>query len=356
VGEIVLLVGGKRYRGWTSARVTRSIESVSGSFSVEVVERWSGQAEPWPIFEEDPVRVEVDGEPVIDGYVEQRMVLLEESNRSVTITGRDRAGALVDCSADLTAWTFRQKSVLDIARKLAAPFGIKVTSKAGMVPKVPKLVVNPSDTAWSVISRAAKMAGVLVVSDGSGNLVLTRSGTDRASALIEGQNALSLQGAYDATQRFSQYTVLTQTPGTGKAAGSRVRARATDEGVRRHRPLIIRPESGMSTAYARRRADWEARTRAARADAVTIGVAGWRQADGDLWIPNARCPVTAPALTIQGEMLISQVEYSIDAGGEVATISLVRPDAFTPEPQLAKVKRSGESFIEWRDPSVRPTK
>jgi prophage tail gpP-like protein len=104
----------------------------------------------------------------------------------------------------------------------------------------------------------------------------------------------------------------------------------------------------MTVADARRRADWEARTRAAKSETVTVTVQGWRQPSGDLWPVNAIAHVKAPRLAgVDGELLISEVENSIDdKAGRITQIKLLRPDAFTPEPVLAKVKASGGAWKE----------
>jgi prophage tail gpP-like protein len=111
------------------------------------------------------------------------------------------------------------------------------------------------------------------------------------------------------------------------------------EGVQRmDRVLLIRPEKGHSAADAKRRADWEARIRAATAETVTISVPGWTQPNGELWPVNAVTHVQARRLIgVDGDLLISQVEYSIGEQGQVTQLRLVRPDAFTPEPVKAQV-------------------
>ena len=40
---------------------------------------------------------------------------------------------------------------------------------------------------------------------------------------------------------------------------------------------------------------------------------------------------------VDGDMLISQVEYSIGEGGQITTLHLVRPDAFEPAPETRSV-------------------
>lgn len=336
--DLQLVVNGRRFGGWKGVRVTRSIESLAGSFSLDVTDRWADQDAAWPIGEEDACRVEIDGETVIDGFVDRRSVSLSATSRTLSYSGRDACAALVDCSAELDKWTFRNASVLDVARKVAAPFGIAVSLQSGLVlPTAPrKFVVSPGDTAFSAIERAAQPAGVLVVSDGAGGILLTRAGTARATPLVLGKNILTASVDYDAADRFSRYVAVTQVGGTDEASGpvTRVRASATDQGIRRtDRVLLIRPEAGVTTDYARKRAEWEARIRAARAETVTIDVLGWKQSNGEIWPVNALCKVHAPALGVDGDMLISQAEHSISEGGEVTSLRLVRPDAFNPEPK-----------------------
>ena len=70
--DVRLRVNGHKYAGWKSARITRGIEAVSGSFELSVTDRWSSKREPWPIREEDECVLLLDGKPVITGYVDSR--------------------------------------------------------------------------------------------------------------------------------------------------------------------------------------------------------------------------------------------------------------------------------------------
>lgn len=345
MSDVVLIVGGRRYGGWKSVRVTRSIESLAGSFALDVSDRWDGATDPWPIAEEDPCRVEINGTVVIDGFVDVRDLDASATSRTLAYTGKDRAAALVECSLLVQGagvhgnkWTYRNIDIAQFAREIAAPHGIKVSVQPGLVlKKDPLLVAHPGETGFEAIKRAAGSAGVLVVSDGAGGIIITRAGTARAASLVEGVNILSASVKYDATDRFHRYLISSQVPGTDEASGeaTRVQAQATDLGVRRtSRITLIRPDKGYNTADAKRRVDWEARTRAARAETARVAVQGWTQPDGKLWPLNAIARVTAPRMIgVDGDMLISQVEYSIGEGGEVTQMNLVRPDAFEPEIQ-----------------------
>ena len=363
MARIDLIVEGFPYTGWSSIRVTRSIESLAGSFALETTDRWGDLnalgklAEPWPIAEEDPCRVVITTDQgkkitVIDGYVDKRNPSADKSSRTLGYEGRDRAAALVDCSAVLPKYTYYNLDVLAFAQTLAKPFDVRVSVQPGLIlSRVPKLVISPGETAYEALKRAVADEGALIVSDGAGGILITRAGRARAATLVEGDNIESASGSYDGSERYYRYLVLAQSAGSDEVSGdaTRIAAEAIDEGVqRKDRVLLIRPEKGYTRAGAQRRADWEARVRAARAEPVTITVPKWTQEDGSLWTPNTVSYVYAPRLIgVDGDMLITQVDFSINnEGGEVTQLRLMRPDAFTPEPKTAVVKSSGGRWKE----------
>ncbi|HVJ29759.1 MAG TPA: hypothetical protein VNA66_05560 [Gammaproteobacteria bacterium] len=353
MSEVALVVGGKRYGGWKSIRITRSIESIAGSFALDVSDRWDGEQDPWPIAEEDSCRVEIDGEAVIDGYVDARDHSASESTRALSYTGRDRAAALVDNSLVLKQWTYRNVTLLELATALAKPWNVKVSAQAGLtLKKRGKVVIDPGDTAFEVLAREAAEDGVMLVSDGAGGVLITQSGTARATSLVERHNIKAASVKYDGASRYHRYVVTAQAAGSDEAAGNatRIQAEAIDEGVRRtDRVLLIRPDKGYSAADAKRRADWEARHRAASAETVLVTVLDWKQSNGSLWPLNALTRVRAPRLIgVDGDLAISQVDHTISEGGQITQLRLVRPDAFTPEPK-GTVKSSAKSEGGWKE-------
>lgn len=349
MSDVRLLVGGTRYGGWKSISIVRTIQAACGSFDLEVNDRWAGQDKPWPIGEEAPCKVVIDDQVVIDGYVGSRDIAFDESSHSLSYSGRDRAAALVDSEALLSEWTFRKATLLRISEAVAGPHGVKVSLQAGLAPPAPpaKFVVSPGETGFEIIRRAVQATGALVVSDGAGGLVVTRAGATRAQvALVEGKNIRAGRASYDADDRFHRYVVLTQVAGSDTASGAATstRAEAIDEEVARtSRTKIIRPEAGITTDYARRRAAWEMRTRAARAEQISVRVRGWRQRfGGELWPVNALVTVQSKTLGVDGDLLIVTAEHGIDdRGGEMTELQLMRPDAFTPEPVIKKGTSSG---------------
>lgn len=349
MSDVRLIVNGTRHGGWKSIAISRSIESISGTFSLTISDKWIGQKTPWPILEEDRARVEIDGDPVIDGYVDAREIEIGPTNRDLSYNGRDKSAALVDNSVllDGRRWTFRKLGVVEIARQLSQPFGITVSTQQGLVLPEParKTVVSPGDSAFEVIARAAAQAGVLVVGDGLGGITVTRAETRKVEPLILGTNIKTIGVSYNAAERFARYVLVTQTAGTDTASGgaTRIRAEASDLGVRRtDRVLVIRPETGMPIVTGRRRVNWEANVRRGRAQTVTVTVQGWRQQNGDLWPVNALTEVEAVEAGVNGPLLISRVDYSTSIGeGQIARLTLVDPLTFSPEPVNTKAATSG---------------
>lgn len=368
--KIGLRVNGKEYSGWESVRVTRGIESIAGSFDLTASDRWAGQNEPWPIFEEDECALYLEDECVINGWVDKAEPEYDAGSHSLSVSGRDAAGALVDCSALLSSWEFKDLPLLTLATKLAAPFGVKValdpilsssvavtlkTGKAGALsgggsdgkrsglgpPKPPKkFSVDPGESAFEVLDRACRMCGVLPVSDGKGRILLTRTGTARCeAALVEGQNILKAKATFDASGRYRRYVVTAQAAGSdeafGKAAAA-VTAEAEDLNVDRDsRVLLIRNDGAATIEAAKVRAGWEASVRAARSVALVVLVQGWTMGNGKLWPVNAICNVNSPKVRIKGDMLITQATYSADdKSGTTTELVLKRSAAFTPEPKI----------------------
>lgn len=339
--EVKLVVNHVEYSGWETIEITRSLETLCGSFQMSVSERWNGQTEPWPIREGDECTVYIGDETLIVGYVDRRSMSISANQHTFTVAGRDRAGDLIDCSSVLDAWEFNGVTVLKIVTMVAEQFGVGVTVQDGVeLPPTPKrIVINPGETAYDVIDRATRLAGLFAMSDAKGGIVLTKAGAGRAvTPLIEGQNILEATADYDASQRYSRYIVNGQQAGGdllfGIAAAD-VRAEASDINVQRpSRVLMIRGEGSITIKQAQDRANWEATVRCARAETLNVTVQGWRQANGRLWPVNSLVTIQAPYLGVDGDWLISEVTYSLSASGTLTELTLRPAAAYLPEPEV----------------------
>ncbi len=265
-----LTVGGFAYEGWKSIRIARGMDAIANSFSLGVSERWASQQQAWPIREGDACVVSLGSTQVVTGYVDKRSLSFSATTHSVSVDGRDKTGDLVDCSALLDKWEFKNVDVLAFAKKICEPHNISVSLQAGLIlPRPKKISVSPGDTAFDALEQACRLAGVLPMTDGNGGLLLTRTGSGRCSTeLIQGQNVLSASAEFDASQRFYSYVVLGQHQGSDDHSGSaaaRAKGTAFDTTVSRtSRKLLIRPEHSVTGESAKQRAQWGMGARVSR--------------------------------------------------------------------------------------------
>ena len=296
-----------------------------------------GEAIHWPIRPNDECEVRVAGQVVIKGYIDKTTLDVSDSSHGIAVSGRDKTGDLVDCAAAVKQW--RNVSILDLAKELCAPFGIEVVLETEPGKPLAVFKTEPGETVFKALERAAKIAGILLV-QARGALVLTHAGAQQAATpLVLGGNIKSGTADYDYSERFSEYTITGQRAGKdndhGKAA-AHVRSAVRDEAIKRHRPFAKSADGQATPEMARRQAEWEKQVREAKSTQLSCTVAGWTQQNGALWDINQRAQVEAATLAVQGELLISAVEYGYDDSGEITKIELIRPEALLPSPEAAE--------------------
>lgn len=339
--DITLTVNGAIYGGWLQADVRLGIEQVAGSFELDITERWADRREPWPIRHGDQCSVQVDGETVITGHVDDMLPQFDASQHSVTVVGRDATGDLVDCSAIAKSGEWKGRTLLQVAQDLTKPFGINVKAETDIGDAFKTAALQEGETVFEALERGGRMRGVLLISDGLGNLVITRAGQKRIdTALVQGENILRGNATFSLRDRFSEYVCKGQNIGFDTSEAEKnaqpVSKPVSDDGVNRYRPLIIIAETVSDSKGLNDRALWEAAVRMGRSARPVITVQGWKHAGG-LWKPNRLVKVQAPYFQLDREMLIVSVAYRISEQGTTTDIELCRPEAFEllpiPEPK-----------------------
>lgn len=394
MGAVVLRIGGVDYSGWHAISVLRGLEQAAASFSCSVSERTSGfRLEPWLLRPGAPCSIFLDGELVITGFVDTYAPRFDANSHGVELRGRSRTADFVDGAAIVPGGQFKQLSLWEIAQRLAAPFGITVTSQTGGMIEGPRpsaefvgpmppiaaptpagpasllselfgsmgalqdVQVQQGETCYALLERLARLQGLLLTDTATGHLSLARVGTRFATgALVQGVNILGASAELDASQRFSQYVVKgqvantddrvdrkdaaavaagTETPGSESAAGDSVRAcigAVLDGFLGRYKPWLLTAETQANDAQCQQRAEWEARRRAGYSTRASVVVAGWRQfPGGPLWDTNLLVPVVSSYLGVNRVLLISTVEFRKDDGGSTTRLELTLPDAYATE-------------------------
>jgi prophage tail gpP-like protein len=328
-----LKVNGDYYGGWESVNIERGIEQIAGTFELSVTDRWNtdqGQ-QAFGLQPGQACEVLVDGQTVITGYTDSVNPSYDARSHSITVSGRDKTADLVDCSAIYKSGQWSNKKIEQIAADLVAPFGIQVIVAADTGAALPIFAIQEGASVFEELERAAKMRALLLMSDGLGNLLLTRAGTVKSpTGLTEGENILTANGKFDWKDRFSDYIVKGQSKGDDDNYGETVAHRAAsvkDAGINRYRPLIVIAEDQDGNATLRQRAEWERNVRSGRGARATITVQGWT-VNGQLWQPNTLTWLRSPRLSADRQMLIVSVGFSLDESGTVTTLELANPHAF----------------------------
>lgn len=351
--DMELLVNGQVYAGWTSLGVTRAMDAASGAFTLSLTERWEGkegaaaQLEPWPILPGDECAVRLGGTPLIVGYVDIFRPSFTATDHTINIQGRDKTSDLIDCSAVHTPDEWKNLNLLQFAQVLAKPFGIKVTADVDVGERFALLKLQQGETAFEAIERYARQRKALLMPDGTGNLLITRAGRQRASVgLVQGENLKVCSGSIDHSQRFSSYMVKAQaaysTDSDGEAE-AHIEGSVTDSGVTRYRPLLVVAETGGTGSSVQERATWEANSRLGKSTSASIEVQGWRQKPGGaLWLPNMLVAVRSPWLRLDGEMMIRQATFERGDGGTTTKLDIVSPQAYASEPPDSRKGKKGK--------------
>lgn len=345
-----LLVNGLRYTGWKSVSFERSMEAVAGRFDVglsevpDVARRLFAMIR---IKSGDRVTFLVNATPVLNGYIDETSRSIDGTSHSLRIAGRDLTGELVDCSALAVPGTFNNVLLEDIARDIAAPFGVGVSVRTTTGGPIKKFVIQRGESAFAAIERAARSKQVLLTTDGTGMLVITRPGSVPAPDILkEGVNVLSAGFTQNNKDRFAKYHVFGQQSGAGGRAGTGVRATVPDHeleygglkitqiaGVRpRYRPLVIIAEGQVDLDSAFKRAEWETAVRRARSESLEVTVPGWRTAAGMIWDTNRLVPVDIPSLGVTGRYLIAGLRFEKGDSGTLTRLTLRRRGSFAPQP------------------------
>lgn len=332
--NVQLKVNGMIYAGWEEASVKQTMRAVCGAFDISLTDHWDQNSQPWPVSPGDECELLIAGQTVVDGFVDDVATDVTASSQRIRISGRDYAADIVDCSAVYPTGAFNTPmGLLQLAQILCKPYAVNVSSSVDLSAPLPSNpCTNESETVFQILDRGAKLCGVVMISDGQGGILFTRSGTKSAGyALQQGVNLKTFGSRYSQKERYSNYVVKFQMDGLDHASpdiASAISSTASDSQIDRFRQLTIVEDSGKLQVSATARAQWEASIRAARSQPVHGSAVGFTKPDGNLWAINELVPVKIPFLRINQELLIEEVNFSYGPSGSITTFGLVRPDAY----------------------------
>lgn len=365
--DIELLVGDNRFTGWTRVEVVRSLDQFADAWSVEAITRWAVTPDP-----DISMAIDLGDEAefwwgeleLVRGWLDEISENAAEREWSIGLAGRSRAGDLVDCTA-IRKGSWRERSVLEIAKDLVAPFGLTVvvgaladfdvtvtSEKAVSTTKRDRLgrfAVDGEETVADCLQRLAAFAGVRVRSTPRGDVEFYEPGKKIApTALRWGGNIRSVGRQRSMAERFSDYVIRAQVNNSDawNAKAASVGASVKDPGVLRHRPLRIKSKVGAAKDKLHRKAEWERNTRAGKSDVLEVQVYAaertWLAGPGMTWEPGMLVPTYVPHLDLDAMLLVKDVNLSYGADGFAARLTLTHPEAYQPEVPPKKKGKKGK--------------
>ncbi len=331
---IELIIGSAVYGGWKSAVVQTGLEQSSSRFSLHVASRWSEKVDRRRIYAGDAFSLRIEGETVMQGFVDDAEPFVTDEDYGVNVTGRDTTADLIDCSAIYRSGQWTNAKLDRIARDVASPFNIPVVVDVDVGDPFPSFNIEEGERAFETLDRAARMRGVLLTTDGTGRLILTRASTGAAVAnLTQGVHRIKYGSVITSwKERYSKIIVKGQGKGNDSEFGAAVAhgsAFAVDTAITRYRPLVVISEQHGKGVNFQARAEWERNIRRGRGTRGRFIVQGWRNDAGKVWRPNMLVNVQYPALDISENLLVVKPDFFLDERrGKVTELQFAHPSAF----------------------------
>lgn len=333
---LTVIETGASYSAWSEVSISRSLNQVSATFSISMIDKWRDGRLAYEFKPGVKISIKLGRDPILIGFIDALDVSVSNDDRTLSITGRDLTGDLVDSSAPTTPSEFKNITIESLARKLCAPYQIGIVSPLTPTKPFDKFSVKQGESVFAVLERAAKARGILLLSRFDGMLELklpAYRSQPSAGTLAAGVNVVTADATYSETERFQKYRVISQTNSTGARRGKKateIEATATDQGVARTREKTIIAEAALDVAGCQARANWEASVRAARSIDASVSVQGWRTQLGKLWDVGQIVSVDIGFIGIEAKtMLVSSIDYQKNlSSGTTATLGLTRVDAY----------------------------
>lgn len=363
--DLVLRIDGVNHDGWNNIQVVRSLDTIADTFDLALQTKASWHRPVTDITEGATCEVLYRGAVLVSGYLDTVNSSYNATSTTLTVSGRSKAGQLVDCTAIHKPW--RDTPVLTIAAELCEPFGIRVTSEIGELPKEQRFKLAEGEKVFEALARLGKDYALRLVSLPNGDISFTRTGLLRYPDVVieRGVNVFAGSLTRNLEERFSHYVFKAQLAASDELGGEVNTAYTVeDDGVSLYRPLVIESDEQVrdikgqfttkekSKTPLQLRAEWERNTRAGKARQLTYDVgnpddlaSSWEHAHG-LWEPNTIVTVRDDFFELDAEFLITQVTLTLDDAGTRTSLALTLPQAYEVE-FPPKKKAKAQKGISW---------
>lgn len=342
---IQVFINNKEYTGFKDINVKKPLNGLAGSFEFTTV---SSDLAETPVKLYDKVFIRVDGESVLNGYIDPITPSYTVDSHGLAVSGFDKTRDIVDCSIYANTQYKGPMNFSTLCEKVLKDNGINdilVFEGQGAFAAysdVEEVSSKPGKSIFEFLDEQARKKGVLLSSDGNGNLLIYKN-TGVASGIIlnnkrgESNNTLR-EGSvsYDMSKRFSKVIVKSQGGSDGFFGVVRggidvenIEGSATDEDVKRNRTKVIISKTATDVVGCTDQAKWEVNKRRSDSAKYTLAVRGHSANNGDLYKPGLKVVARDDFADINSIMLINSVVWAQTLTSKSTELELVANDAYS---------------------------
>lgn len=217
--NIRLIIAGYELSGWDEASIDNAIDTPADSFSVTLFNPAYEQL-PSTVGAGQKIQLYYDQELLLTGIVDRLSEAVTRHGRGLQISGRDLAGQLIDCAVAI--FNGRQMSLEELLNQyirkgdLSSLFNTIVIDDNASLKN--KISVEPSESLWDAINKAAAITGQTVWLEADGTLKIGDPFKQPyyvqtpLQLMFDGQqnNVLDAQYDEDLSRVFSHIKILSQ--------------------------------------------------------------------------------------------------------------------------------------------------
>ena len=371
---ITIEVSGVRFEGFNSASVTKSLDTLSGSFAFNATRQEQIQL---PFSVGEPCNIFVSGIKVITGFIDLISVNYSKDQHSIDIQGRDKTADIIDSTMDGEIefnGNISFKEIIEQTLRKSGITDISVTDDVGGIKTFTGSDIESGgvgENIFDFLEQLGRKRQVLLNSDGDGNIRITQSSQDIIEQTIVNKagagNIVSGGISYDDTNRFNLYKVHSQDNNAGLGLSGlslneinsyNRQGESTDGDIRESRRLNIIAEGSYTDeggdsvlgngrnekdgkTLIQKRAEWEQNIRRVQSIDYSATVQGFLRPNSDqLWEANKLVQVDDEFAALNAIMLVNSVTYSQSIEqGSLTTLNFVDRDAYIVEANKPAVQK-----------------
>lgn len=329
--RLTLRIGNRSHDDWERFEVDSDLLTPAGGWQLSVGA--SAPELPAEVVAGAQAELRYGDSVIMTGVIDDIDHDVARSQHWFELTGRDAAAVLVDCSAPI--FTAQEMTLQEVIAQIIKPLGVTAISMQAAAPgSVRKVSIEPGDSAWDALTRAAEMSGLWPWMAPDGTLIIGGPdySTEPVDTLVmnrdgEGNNVLRLGKRTSISGRYSQTTVLAQSHGDGNEDGkANRRSTVKDADMTLYRPRVVTVgdvQSDEEVQFRARKLQADARLNGL---AITAVVRGFTTASGALWTPGQRVNVRSDIHGIDDAFFLMRRTFLGGRGQRQETTLLLRED------------------------------